>query len=135
MSLNRRIRWKTFCSPVLCLIVVIPEFCPGLLSTYAQHHQAATRIRKEERKRQSETGKSIRTPLIALTASVGENEPIAHPLNPFYDFVPKPFHTAEISLKVKKHLGVQLPYRSLGMYAGSEPVTAGEESRKEKRNG
>jgi PAS domain S-box-containing protein len=67
-------------------------------------NEAARRIREAEKGR--------RTPIIALTAGVMENEDSPSRSPVFDDWVYKPFRETEIFDKIQKHLGVQFLYQT-----------------------
>ena len=66
--------------------------------------EAARRILEAEG---AEKGTATHTPIIALTASITENEASVAGSGVFDDFVRKPIQAAEIFAKIEKHLGVQ----------------------------
>jgi CheY-like chemotaxis protein len=67
-------------------------------------NEAARRIREAE--------SGTRTPIIALTAEVIENEGSPSDSPAFDDWLYKPFREAEVFDKLEKHLGVQFVYQS-----------------------
>jgi PAS domain S-box-containing protein len=79
-------------------------------------NEAARRIRE------TESGK--RTPIIALTAGVMENEGAPSRSPVFDDWVYKPFRETEIFEKLERHLGVQFLYQAP---AGSAATDGGAE--------
>ena len=79
-------------------------------------NEAARRIREAESER--------RTPIIALTAGVIENEGSPSDSPAFDDWLYKPFREAEVLDKLEKHLGVQFVYQPS---AGSAAADKGPE--------
>jgi CheY-like chemotaxis protein len=76
-------------------------------------NEAARRIREAEKGR--------RTPIIALTAGVMENEGSPSHSPVFDDWVYKPFRETEIFAKLEQHLGVQFVYQpSVGSAAEAD---------------